>query len=156
MVRQPVRWTRELRVTRNPSSTSGPRADLLDGLAIAVGVLLSGQLADPLSGLLARQDPHVPEPAPLADQRRVQPVLAQIRTALAVGDGRLVRGQVVKLLRGGERPPRGRAPERGPGLLLGPSSRTAIKDELMLLNSKIHAPRWRTCYEPPASTHPDP
>src|SRR5450759_5952063 len=42
---------------------------------------------------------------------------------------------MVKLLRRGERPPRGRPPERGPGLGIRPSSRTAVKDELMMKTS---------------------
>jgi hypothetical protein len=51
----------------------------------------------------------------------------------------LIRGQMIKLLRGRERPPGAVGPPaREPGLLLfpiGPSSRTAIKDGLDMIGT---------------------
>lgn len=65
------------------------------------------------------------------DLREIDPLLPQIRTALTPGDGRLIRGKMVKLLHRGKSTPRRRTPDRGPGLLLllmKLSSRTAIND----------------------------
>ena len=99
--------------------------------------LLARQLPDLGPRSLPGQDPGVTQSAPLADRRGVQPVLAQVRPTLAILQGHLVGGQMLDPLRRGERPPGGRTPERGPGLLIRPSSRTAIKDELVFMDSRF-------------------
>src|ERR1019366_2502593 len=68
-----------------------------------------------LAGLLPGQDTGIALAAPLAHQRRVQPVGTQIRATVTLLHGRLVGGDVIKLLRRGERPPRGRTPRTRSG-----------------------------------------
>src|SRR6476619_7269384 len=69
--------------------------------------------ADPFAGRLALQNTGVAEPPPFGDLGRVQALGPQVGAATAVGAGRLVRGEVLELLPGGERPPRSGAARSG-------------------------------------------
>jgi hypothetical protein len=67
--------------------------------------LLGAGTPDPGAGGPTRQDAGVTQPAPLGDLGGVQGFPAQVRPTTTLGDGRLIGGQVVELLRGRERPP---------------------------------------------------
>ena len=78
----------------------------------------------------SRQHPGVAELAPLGDLGGVQPLRRRYAPPSPLSHGRLVGGQVVELLRRGERPSVGSDPPPGVRVccIQHPSSRNAVKD----------------------------
>jgi len=66
--------------------------------------LLRGGTPNPGAGRLTSQDAGVMQPSSLGDLGGVQALLEQVGPTTGLRNGRLISGQVVKLLRGCERP----------------------------------------------------
>lgn len=103
----------------------------------------------------SRSAPRRPGADATRDLGGVQTLGPQIGGAAAVGASGLVRGQVIKLLPGRERPPRSRSTSRGPAEeSIRPS--WPITATAVLIESNLFLPCVRrTCSVPLVSTHPD-